>query len=183
MYILFSFFFSMVVAAILIFLSRCKKTLGEIALLPRYGTGAVDVHPLVGKHISHIDTRIPLPENVKAGWAIVMLMSATCPYCLNRMEEFHKLYLPQYSLPHVCLVQVEEEGQLQKFRTVYERLPLIPVSGMMFQELELNLIPGFLLVDEKGTIVVAVSRIGDLESETAKFLRAHEQIADDLILT
>lgn len=140
-------------AMYVLFRSRMKRTGQEIDLLPKTSKVFVqEQHHLVGRQLTYIHSRVQIPEYIWGRDAVVMLFSTTCPFCLARLEEFMEDFLPRHPLPFICLIQTEDERELSKFDQLYPGLPMIPVDNRTFVELELDMIPGFLLVREDGVI-------------------------------
>lgn len=149
----------------LLFRSQMKRTRSEINRLPTYQKGAPPPHPWLGRHISHLQSRVPLPQEIIGTRAVIVLLSTTCPYCLHRLEEFVSEFLPKHPLPFFTLVQANDRSQLRKFSDPYPWLETATLTGPEFHELELNQIPGFLLVDEQGRVLAVTASAFMLEKE------------------
>lgn len=155
------------------FVAQRKKTTAEINLLPpRMMKAQRSVHPLVGKHLSHFTNRLLLPSAVLQGRSVIVLLSSTCPYCLSTLVEFMEQYQPKYQLPFMAFVQVSAAEEIGKFADIYPDMHMMGLSGAMFQELGLNLVPGFLLIGDDGRISAAELRVQDLERATHSLLAA-----------
>ncbi|WP_132943215.1 hypothetical protein [Tumebacillus sp. BK434] len=150
------------------FRSRMKRTAQEINLLPKRVQVLPDaVHHLVGKPLSYIHRLAPLPESLFGTRSVVMLLSTTCPYCPTRLEEFMEQYLPYNPVAYLCLIQAEEDRELEKFGKLYPGLPMLRVTRQALLDLQLDEFPNFLMVGEDGRIEDCVSR--------AQFLPALER--------
>jgi hypothetical protein len=155
---------------------RFKQTRKEISRLPKFThQGFRPAHPIEGSPAAQIETIVPLPSDVLQGPSVIVVVSTTCPYCRQHLEEFAERFLPKNPVPAVCLVTEVGHYPVDVYVKLYGQLfPMIPITEEMARTMQVGEFPSFLLVDANGIIRAVVHDMIQLDKQAARLLQGEE---------